>query len=112
MESAKIIRVRCGDCGPVEVSSREMRMRLCVDNGVTTYLFRCPDCQLVTVEAAATEVVDILLAAGVSVTEWHLPAELEERREGAPISHDDLLEFHEMLESGSWEDAISPSKDG
>ena len=28
---------------------------------------------------------------------WDLPAELREPRQGAPITHDDLLDFHQTL---------------
>ncbi len=28
---------------------------------------------------------------------WSLPAELGERHEGDPICHDDLLDFHDLL---------------
>jgi hypothetical protein len=34
---------------------------------------------------------------------WHLPAELwEARPTGAPVSYDDLLDFHLMLQDDSW----------
>jgi len=47
-------------------------------------------------------VVDVLLAAGVHSTEWHLPAELAERRDGDPITHDDVLDFHDLLATPDW----------
>jgi hypothetical protein len=31
-----------------------------------------------------------------------LPAELNEKPAGAPITHDDVLDFHELLSGDSW----------
>jgi len=36
----------------------------------------------------------------------HVPAEALEMRQGPPITHDDLLEFHEMLEREDWLDDL------
>ena len=58
---------------------------------------------MVEVRSAEPDVVDVLVSAGVQLTEWHLPAELVERPAGDPITHDDLLDFHEMLANGAWE---------
>jgi hypothetical protein len=34
---------------------------------------------------------------------WHLPAELwEPKSNGAPVSYDDLLDFHLMLQDDAW----------
>ena len=33
---------------------------------------------------------------------WQLPAELWEPRGGEPISHDDLLDFHDLLSEDNW----------
>jgi hypothetical protein len=46
--------------------------------------------------------VDLLVSAGVRLQVWHLPAELMEAHEGAPIGYDDLLDFHEMLQVDGW----------
>lgn len=54
------------------------------------------------VRNADPDVVEVLVSAGVSLTEWHLPAELGERPNGAPISHDDLLDFHALLDQDDW----------
>jgi hypothetical protein len=58
------------------------------------------------VRPAQDDVVDVLVSAGVSLTRWSLPAELTERRGGRPITHDDLLDFHELLQDDSWPAAI------
>ena len=38
----------------------------------------------------------------VRLVTWHLPEELNERHEGAPIDHDDLLDFHALLQQDDW----------
>lgn len=97
-----LIRATCSDCGDVELRSRDLKVRLCRDSESSTYLFRCPVCRMIEVRPAESHVVDVLLAAGVPCTEWRLPAELHEPRTGEPISHDDVLDFHELLATPDW----------
>jgi hypothetical protein len=49
------------------------------------------------VKGAESRTIDLLVASGVSMDTWTLPAELTETHRGSPISHDDLLDFHDML---------------
>lgn len=97
-----LIRATCSDCGDVELRSRDLEVRICADTASSTYLFRCPVCRMTEVKAADEQIVDILAAAGVRCVEWRLPAELGERPLGAPITHDDVLDFHEILGDESW----------
>jgi hypothetical protein len=97
-----LIRATCSDCGDVELRSRDLKVRMCRDTEAATYLFRCPVCRMVEVRPAEAHVVDVLLAAGVTCVEWSLPAELGERRGGDPITHDDVLDFHELLGTPDW----------
>lgn len=102
-----LIRATCTDCGDVELRSRDISVRTCRNTGESTYLFRCPVCRMVEVRPAESHVVDVLLAAGVDVTEWRLPAELNEPRGGRPITHDDVLDFHALLETADWYDRLA-----
>ena len=43
------------------------------------------------------------------LVEWDLPAELFERRHGAPICHDDLIDFHRLLQDDGWFDSVVAS---
>jgi hypothetical protein len=45
----------------------------------------------------------------VSIVEWDLPAELFEPRSGELITHDDLIDFHRLLQSDDWFDAVVTS---
>ena len=57
---------------------------------------------MIEVRAAEPHVVDVLLAAGVDNETWRLPAELNERKGGEAISHDDVLDFHDLLSTPDW----------
>ena len=91
------IRASCGDCGDVELTTSDVQVRICSDTSDGTYSFRCPHCQMTVVKSAETRTIDLLVASGVSFTTWQMPAELSEPRVGEPISHDDLLDFHDLL---------------
>jgi hypothetical protein len=49
------------------------------------------------VKSAEPRTIDLLVASGVAFTTWQMPAELNEVKEGEPIDHDDLLDFHDLL---------------
>lgn len=102
-----LIRATCSDCGDVELRSRDLEVRICTDTSVGTYLFRCPVCRMTEVKAADDQIVDILVAAGVRCVHWRLPSELGERPVGEPISHDDVLDFHEILTDDGWFDTLA-----
>ncbi|HOT79377.1 MAG TPA: hypothetical protein PKY13_05290 [Microthrixaceae bacterium] len=102
-----LIRATCSECGDVELRSRDLQVRICGDTGDGTYLFRCPVCRMTEVKNADDQVVDILAAAGVKCVEWRLPAEMTERPTGEPITHDDVLDFHEILGGDDWFTTLS-----
>ncbi len=85
------------------MTTNDVEVRVCADDNSGTYLFQCPICTTRVTKAAESHVVDLLAASGVSVTVWVLPAELDEERLGAPITHDDLLDFHDLLsDDNAW----------
>jgi predicted RNA-binding Zn-ribbon protein involved in translation (DUF1610 family) len=92
------IRASCPDCGDVELTTADVSVRVCDDTNAGTYAFRCPHCTMMVVKPAETRTVDLLVASGVAFSTWRLPAELSEAHHGEPISHDDLLDFHHLLQ--------------
>lgn len=96
-----MIRASCPTCGDVELTTRDVRVLLCSTTYDSSYAFQCPSCRVAVSKPAEARVVDVLLASGISLSVWHLPAELDEPKAGAPISYDDLLEFHFQLGSGA-----------
>jgi hypothetical protein len=100
------IRASCEHCGDVDLRVDDVQVRICIDDDAGSYVFRCPRCTMAVVKDAEPRVVELLLASGVEVTYWARPAELDERRSGPAFTHDDLLDFHELLASDGWERAL------
>ena len=96
------IRASCPTCGDVELTSRDVSVQVCASNNQGSYAFRCPECMLAVSKLAEQRIVDLLVSSGVRLSVWSMPAELEERREGPPISYDDLLDFHLLLQEDNW----------
>lgn len=94
-----MIRASCPTCGDVELTTRDVRVLLCSTTYESSYAFQCPSCRVAVAKPAEPRVVDVLLASGITLSVWHMPAELDEPRSGPPISYDDLLEFHFQLRS-------------
>ena len=101
------IRATCGECGDVELTTADVRVRVCIEDNSGTYNFRCPRCTMTVVKPAEPRIVDLLVASGVELATWKLPAELYEPRFGDRINHDDLLDFHELLEGDEWFDTLA-----
>jgi len=91
------IRASCMECGDVELTTADLTVRVCSDDNRGTYAFRCPGCTMAVVKQAEPRIVELLVASGVPLSTWRLPAELSEPRSGRPITHDDLLDFHDKL---------------
>lgn len=96
------IRASCPDCGDVELTSRNMTVRVCANDNSGSYAFRCPSCRIAVTKQADQRIIDLLVSSGVSAQVWHLPAELFEIKVGPTLTHDDLLEFHELLQGTGW----------
>jgi hypothetical protein len=100
---ATLIRATCSDCGDVELGTRDLVVRLCEDNEAGTYVFRCPNCTHPVVRPADRPTIDLLISSGVRLELWSMPSELIEPRPVAPpLTHDDLIDFHEMLSAKGW----------
>ncbi|MCU4184670.1 hypothetical protein K6U06_09890 [Acidiferrimicrobium sp. IK] len=96
------VRANCAECGDVEMSIRQVQVEVCDSTDVSTYSFLCPKCRLRVSKPATAHVVQTLVAAGVEVVYWELPAEMWEQKDGPAITHDDLLAFHYQLDDDAW----------
>ncbi len=107
------IRASCTDCGDVELTTDEVKVRVCTADNQGTYSFRCPSCRMTVVKPAEPRTVDLLVASGVAYSTWSPPLELSEPRGGgAAFTHDDLLDFHELLfDDGALADAMASLSD-
>lgn len=93
------IRASCPTCGDVELTTTDLVVRVCADDNSGMYNFQCPACAVRVAKTAERHIVDLLGASGVEVVVWSLPAELSERPVGQAITHDDLLDFHDLLQN-------------
>lgn len=100
------IRASCPSCGDVELTVADVTVRVCAADDAGAYMFRCPTCQTTVTKAAEARIVDLLVSSGVRLEVWQLPAELYESKVGRPISHDDLLDFHALLQGDEWFDQV------
>ena len=96
------IRAQCPDCGDVQLKIDELTVRVCDDHDDGAYRFRCPACRRTVSRAASARIVGLLLSAGAPREVWQWPAELAERPDGPPLTHDDLLDLHVLLQHDAW----------
>ncbi len=97
-----IVRASCPTCGDVEMTIHDVQVLLCSDTNEGSYAFRCPACGVAVSKPIDAGVIDVLIASGANLSVWELPSELQEPHLGAPITYDDLLEFHFRLEREDW----------
>lgn len=96
------IAAKCPDCGEVRLAPEDIRLELATVPAFTTYAFTCPGCTDVVRKPADIRVVRLLVSGGVTPHVGKIPAEALEARNGPPITHDDLLAFHELLDGDDW----------
>jgi uncharacterized protein YlaI len=92
------IRVRCPICGDVALAF-DVTLQIGPDS---TYSFTCPECDERITKPADGRIVELLLAVGVIPASSSVPAEAFEEHTGPPITADDVLTFHELLEQPDW----------
>ena len=100
------IKATCPGCGEVDLTSDDILLRIGNVGLSNTYGFTCPDCTDYVEKPADERIVRLLLSGGVVPMLVHVPAEALEPRHGDPISHDDLLAFHELLSRDDWFDEL------
>lgn len=102
-----VVRATCATCGDIEMTPQDVCVRVCVDVPMHSYTFSCPVCGLPTGRPIDGQLAELLVTSGSPATLWHLPAEMHEPRGGTPLTYDDLLDFHEVLEGSDWLDQIA-----
>jgi rRNA maturation protein Nop10 len=101
------IRASCPSCGDVDLTVGDVSVRVCANDQSGSYTFRCPGCAMAVAKHADPNVVELLVSSGVRMAVWELPGELCEPHVGEPISHDDLLDFHDLLADDRWFDRLT-----
>lgn len=101
------IRATCPSCGEVGLTPEDIELR--VDRDDTTasfYAFACPSCYDTVRKPADERVVRLLISGGVEVLETAPDGpprrRMYERFDGPRLTHDDLLDFHALLQTEGW----------
>jgi hypothetical protein len=99
------IRATCPQCGEVEMDARSILLQVEQESGEGSYSFDCPSCELPVEKPADRKIVLLLMSAGVEVME---PQEVssEVRPNGPPLTSDDLIDFHFVLQRDDWFDQL------
>lgn len=84
------VRLRCQQCGEVEVGVAGVEVHVNPHEGIAVFTFPCPGC-LELVVGGCRDTLTALLAAGARRYELRSTS-------APPLTHDDLLDFHEWLE--------------
>lgn len=87
------IKASCPSCGEVELTSDEVRLRVCTHPDLSYYAFDCPGCDHEVRKDADDNVISLLIAGGVSAEVWEVPEEAMEPHHGGSLTYDDLLDF-------------------
>jgi len=87
----------------VQLRIDDLIVLVCSDEQTpSAYRFRCPGCEETVHRDASPRIVDLLVSAGAPHRRWSWPAELAEPHSGPPLTPDDLLDLHVLLEDDTW----------
>ena len=101
------VRAQCPACGDVQLQIDDLTVRTCnEDDTPSAYRFVCPGCAQTVEREASRRIVDLLVSAGAPQELWTWPAELAEQRDGPPLTPDDLLDLHVLLDDETWFDQL------
>ena len=99
------IRIKCPTCGEMDLAPDEMSPLLAPSGDRGSCSFTCPECSREVDRPANRKIVALLVAAGVETMPMLRDAELElppEDRspdpDAPPLTLDDLIELHFLLE--------------
>lgn len=101
------IKATCPGCGEVDLTPEEILLRVANTGTNSNYGFSCPACGDFVQKPADSRVVRLLLSGGVIPVSLDIPAEALEAHYGPPLTYDEILSFHELLESENWFDQLS-----
>lgn len=108
------IRAKCPQCGEVDLRPHDIQLEIVrtfvgeVADG-SNYRFLCPDCQEIVTKPADERIARLLATGGVPITvsgDELIDRLANEHPEfppdGPAFTHDDLLDFHLLLEGDGW----------
>jgi hypothetical protein len=100
------IKASCPTCGEVALTPPDIELRVDrSDDQGSSYAFTCPRCLSVVRKPADERIVRLLVGGGVAVID-ETPPVRRARFDHPPITYDDLLDFHTLLQQDGWVDAL------
>jgi endogenous inhibitor of DNA gyrase (YacG/DUF329 family) len=104
------IKATCPTCGEVALTPEDIELRV-DETGVTGsfYGFACPTCAADVRKPADERVVRLLVSGGVPALPLDAPVQrvrLRDRYGHPKLTHDDLLDFHVLLQGDAWFDML------
>ena len=106
------IKATCPSCGEVELKPDDIELRVCTHAPASYYVFGCPSCRDPIQKPADDRVIQLLISGGVRALVWELPSEVLEVHDGPALTHDDLLDFHLLLERADWFEQLARVSQG
>ena len=95
------IRATCPTCDEVELTPDDIDLRVDPQGARDSYYaFACPTCTGRVRKRADDRIVRLLASGGVAVKD--MGVEPSKRYEGPALTYDDLLDFHDLLQSDDW----------
>jgi predicted RNA-binding Zn-ribbon protein involved in translation (DUF1610 family) len=105
------IRASCPECGEVDLQPSDVTLHVVrygdadVAAG-SSYRFACPDCEELVTKPADERIAQLLTTGGVEIevagSMTDTPPHPEFPPDGPAITPDDLIDFHQLLETDGW----------
>jgi len=92
-----LVHATCNNCGDIPLDIDQVSVRICRGDRPDTYLFTCEICNTKHEKTAGSVAINTLVAAGAERTFWSVPQERIVERIKAPLTHDEAIEFHDLL---------------
>lgn len=100
------IKATCPTCGEVGLAPDEIELRVDrSDAAESFYAFTCPSCAELVCKPADDRIIRLLLSGGVQARDIEpepVRVKLSERYDYPRWTHDDLLDFHLLLDAPGW----------
>lgn len=102
------IKATCPSCGEVGLTPDQVELWVSrIDVAASFYAFTCPSCLSNVRKPADERVVRLLVSGGVALLELEVPTPGPRPRfEHPALTHDDLLDFHTLLQGDAWFDGL------
>lgn len=103
------IKATCPTCGEVSLTPDDIELRVGDDRVDGFYGFCCPDCAAEVRKPADRRIVSMLVTGGVPalpISLYREPVRLCDRFDHPALTPDDLLDFHQLLQTEGWFDRV------